>query len=116
MIRVAEDFSKYPAGRYLTDGPFPGEALRNMIRAALEKSETVTIVLDGTAGYGSGFLEEAFGGLVREGFRSEILHERLALVYEDPDLLEEIWSYIDDAGVRENHGARLGGQRDRSLP
>ena len=41
----------------------------------------VTVVMDGVAGYGPSFLEEAFGGLVRkEGFDKQSLESRLKLV------------------------------------
>lgn len=66
MISIAEDFSKYPGGRYRTDGPHSGEAFReDVLRRELRNHDILTIVLDGTAGYGSSFLEEAFGGLIR---------------------------------------------------
>ena len=54
--------------------------------------------MDGVAGYGSSFLEEAFGGLVRvEGFTAEALKEKIRFVSEDPTLEKEIWDYVDDA-------------------
>jgi hypothetical protein len=59
----------------------------------------VTLVLDGTLGYGSSFLEEAFGGLVRErGYKPEQLRKILALDASDKSIPVEIWRYIDDAG------------------
>ena len=69
-IFVAKDFSKHPAGRFLSDGPFSGERFREetlipMIQA-LDAEEVITIHLDGTRGYGSSFLEESFGGLIRK--------------------------------------------------
>jgi hypothetical protein len=68
-IRVA-DHARAPGGRYITDGPFSGEWFRNEIlagalREAVKRGEVVEVVLDSTSGYGSSFLEEAFGGLVR---------------------------------------------------
>ena len=74
VISIAKDFSPTPAGRYRSDGPFPGEKFRDdLLLPALRKdTEPVTVELDGTAGFGSSFLEEAFGGLVRCGInRSE---------------------------------------------
>ena len=67
-IWVSGAFSRYPGGRFRTDGPFSGEALREDVLApALDAHETVTVVLDGAAGYTHPFLEEAYGGLVRSG-------------------------------------------------
>lgn len=71
MITVAEDFSRYPGGRYRQDGQFSGEEFRDdFLVPALERARAkggrVVVVLDGVTGYPSSFLEEAFGGLVRE--------------------------------------------------
>lgn len=96
VIRVATDFSRYPAGRYSDDGPFSGEAFReNLLLPQLRSGSTVTVVLDGVRGYGSSFLEEAFGGLVRAGFSTKELKERIVLNSKDPSLLEEITEYIE---------------------
>ena len=63
IINIARDFSKTPAGRYLTDGPFSGEHFReSVLLPALQTHELLKVDLDGTLGYGSSFLEEAFGG------------------------------------------------------
>lgn len=99
LISVAKQFSATPAGRYRSDGPFPGEKFRDEILApALRKSgEIVVVDLDGTAGYGSSFLEEAFGGLVRLGFDSLDLHQRLNIKSTRPSYFQRVWSYIDDA-------------------
>jgi hypothetical protein len=98
-ISIAKDFSRYPAGRFVDDGPYPGELCRNkLLVPALQKHEIVTVDLDGTLGYGSSFLEETFGGLVRvDGFTSSDLHKRLQLVAKDKSVVEEIWSYVDSA-------------------
>lgn len=96
-INVARDFSRWPAGRYRADGPFSGEVFRDDILVpALDKAELVEVELDGARGYGSSFLEEAFGGLVRLGkFTSDQLLKRLRLVSkDDPSLSQEIRSYI----------------------
>jgi hypothetical protein len=98
-IKVAEDFSRYPAGRYRTDGQWSGERFREeWLRPALSKGERVVIMLDGAEGYGSSFLEEAFGGLVREGhFTPEQLRERLEIKSVRQGYVMEIWDYIDSA-------------------
>jgi hypothetical protein len=98
IIDIGKDFSRYPAGRYETDGPFNGELFRaKFLVPVLNNNKRITIELDGTAGYGSSFLEEAFGGLVRLGYSSRQIKTAITLHSEDPSLLEEIEEYILDA-------------------
>ncbi|OGT97551.1 MAG: DUF4325 domain-containing protein [Geobacteraceae bacterium GWB2_52_12] len=99
VVNVARDFSKYPAGRYLEDGPASGQAFRDkFLTPALKESRQLTIELDGTRGYGSSFLEEAFGGAVRAGFAPDIVRQTFTLISEDQSLIEEIYDYIDHGG------------------
>lgn len=100
-IHVASEFSRFPAGRFKDDGPYPGEAFRdNLLVPALRSSAKVVVDLDGTLGYGSSFLEEAFGGLVRvRGFSAKELRARLELKATDPARIIEIWGHIDSAKV-----------------
>jgi hypothetical protein len=67
-IEVARDFSTTPGGRFRIMGPKSGEAFRELLEKALtaKPPEVVEVVLDGVEGYGSSFLEEAFGGLIRD--------------------------------------------------
>ncbi|QEX16038.1 hypothetical protein FRZ44_13300 [Hypericibacter terrae] len=97
-IAIARDFSEVPAGRFERDGPFSGEAFRERhLKPALSAGQAV-VNLDGTEGYGSSFLEEAFGGLVRRGyFSASELHKRLKIVSRDQALVDEVWEYIDRA-------------------
>jgi hypothetical protein len=99
-IHIAQDFSKYPAGRFVSDGPASGERFRDEVLVPFlnSVSETLTVELDGTLGYGSSFLEEAFGGLVRErGFTATDLKKRLILHSRDSSVEAEIWGYITRA-------------------
>ena len=98
-IVVSKDFSEFPAGRFRNEGPKSGQAFREDILVPMLKANTeVTIDLDGTEGYGSSFLEEAFGGLVRtEKYSSQDLKQNLKLSSSDIELCDEIWSYIDQA-------------------
>ncbi|EGR2272141.1 STAS-like domain-containing protein [Vibrio parahaemolyticus] len=60
------DFTKYPGPRYKSLGPNSGEEFRErFLIEALKKDPEVQVNLDGVLGYGSSFLEEIFGGLVR---------------------------------------------------
>ena len=98
-LKIARDFSRHPAGRYKSVVPFSGELCRQkFLVPRLTKGERLEVELDGTRGYGSSFLEEAFGGLVREeGFSGKQLRTTLVLKSSDSTLVDEIWSYIDDA-------------------
>ena len=58
------------------------------------KPGKILIELDGARGYGSSFLEEAFGGLIRAGFTANEVLDRLDLKSEDNTLIEEIKGYI----------------------
>lgn len=100
IVNIARDFSPFPAGRYLSDGPYSGEAfLRQKLIPALEQHTKIRIVLDGTMGYGSSFLEEAFGGLIRlkKWTNADLTHRIEWVSNEEPGLVKEILSYMEDA-------------------
>lgn len=96
MISVAKDFSRYPSGRYPQDSRFSGQRFREeLIAPLLRLGNTIEIDLDGTLGYGSSFLDEAFGGLSRVcGFSRLFLLEHLRLLSKDKGLVQEAWSYV----------------------
>lgn len=98
VINIRRDFSRYPAGRYLSDGPYNGQLFREkfLIPALKDDAEKIYIELDGVRGYNSSFLDEAFGGLVSSGFTAPNLINRLILISQDQSLIEEIKSYIKD--------------------
>ena len=80
-IDICKHFSDVPAGRYKTDGPNSGERFRNdFLLPALHAGKKVEVILDGSEGYGSSFLEEAFGGLVRNTeFTREFIDSNLSI-------------------------------------
>ena len=81
-VSISEDFSRHPAGRTNADGPYNGQKFRRKyLLHPLKAGHQVTVVLDGASGYGSSFLEEAFGGLVRvEGIPKEDVKRLLNVV------------------------------------
>ena len=102
-ISIAKDFSDVPIGRARSDGPSTGEAFReDWLVPKLRKAsanDPLIICLDGAEGYPSSFLEEAFGGLVRNGYTAADLHKLLKIeagsgykTYRDI-----IWDYIKAA-------------------
>lgn len=85
LIRIAEDFSRLPGGRYPQDGDGNGTTFREKFLVPVLKSHgTARIILDGTRGYPSSFLEEAFGGLVRAGYDPDRIKKSFSFVAEQP--------------------------------
>lgn len=92
-FNIAKDFSPHPGPRLKIQGPHSGETLRGRLAKLLRtKPGRLVIVLDGTSGYGSSFLDEAFGGLVRaEKFQPSQVLDRIKLVSTlDPTYVDEI--------------------------
>ncbi|PTB84685.1 DUF4325 domain-containing protein [Pseudidiomarina aestuarii] len=103
---VGIEFSPDPAGRFYTDGDASGEQFREeVLLDKLKKiniNEKLIIVLDdGIESYGSSFLSEAFGGLVKYGyFRPNFLLDTLRFEYSDPEFKffeDRIKKYITDS-------------------
>lgn len=97
ILRVADKFM-FPGPRFKHLGACSGEEFRELLtKKLLETDDLFEVDLDGAAGYGSSFLEEAFGGLIREGKVS--LSKVQSMVFkseEEPYLLDEIKGYIED--------------------
>ncbi|NNT92278.1 STAS-like domain-containing protein [Stutzerimonas nitrititolerans] len=108
-IDIPKDFSRHPAGRYIEDGPYNGELFRReFLEKPLRRHEMIEVKLDGARGYGSSFLEEAFGGLTRMGFSPEEILKYLIIKTSNPVLMRQITNYIRDGLSRESkkHNAR----------
>lgn len=99
-INVGKDFSRYPAGRFPTDGKFNGETFRRkFLLPHFEAGRKIIIYLDDAIDYGSSFLEEAFGGLVRvENISADEILKKIQFVTEDLFLVDEILQYVSEAG------------------
>lgn len=101
-IIISEDFSDTPGGRYIKEGDFSGELFREEILKpkyyeAIEKGESLFIDFDNCYGFASSFLEESFGGLVRDT-KSTKIKEILLIKSEDRDDLKDwIYDYIEKA-------------------
>lgn len=98
-ISIAKVFSRSPAGRNIADGPFSGERFREAFLApALKDGSRVEVDLTGALSFGSSFLEEAFGGLVRVNhFAADDLRRRMVIRTDLDTYLTKIWSYVDEA-------------------
>jgi hypothetical protein len=91
-INLELDFSRFPAGRYRKDGPSSGQRFREdfllpRLAESRKTGEKVKIVFDNVAGLPSSFLEEAFGGVIREMNDMSAVEflGRLDLVDSDPN-------------------------------
>lgn len=110
ILKVSEEFTKSPGPRYVIEGDFSGQVFYNTLLKtkyieAVEKDCKLIINLDGTYGYGTSFLEEAFGGLVRDGF--ENVWDRIEIVTLEEDYLEDdIKKYIQEAEVVRRDGEK----------
>lgn len=99
VVRVA-DFTKYPGGRYRTDGKGSAEAFReDHLEPALRDGGRVAVDLDGVLGAGSSFLEEAFGGLVRN-HGPEVVRRVTVSSSVHPGLAATALEYMNDAAAR----------------
>lgn len=100
-INIANDYTKTPGGRFITEGPYSGEDFRESVLKpkflqAIENNDQLTVILDGGYGYATSFLEEAFGGLARE-VKNRKVKEIIIISDEEPQLISKIQQYIDDA-------------------
>lgn len=103
-ISVADDFSKTPGSRYPSEGDHSGQDFRSKLlypklREAIASNGKLVVDLDRTSGFGTSFLEESFGGLVRENGISVAQIERCMefISEEEPSLIEEVMHYIKQA-------------------
>jgi hypothetical protein len=98
-ISIAKQFSETPAGRTREDGPDSGQRFREeLLVPMLTDNEVVEVDLDGTLGYGSSFLEEAFGGLIRSaGMTERGLKKKLKIKDSRRFYEQRIWTYIKEA-------------------
>jgi hypothetical protein len=99
-ISIANDFTRFPGGRYREHGKGSGELFReDFLLPVLRAGETAVVDLDGTSGYPSSFLEEAFGGLVRAGFTPSQIRSTFRFKASPQYSVYEslIWTYVERA-------------------
>jgi len=103
MIVIAKQYTKKPGGRFRKEGEYSGEDFREtLLRKEYENSkknnEDLVVDLEGVYGYGSSFLEEAFGGLVRVLDDIDISIIKI-ISDEEPQLVDDVNKYLRDAIV-----------------
>ena len=104
-INIAREFTPMPIGRFRTHGDTSGQTFREdilypKICEAIKNKDTLEIDLEGMLGLNSTFLEESFGGLVREHGMNpdEILKTVKFLPGDNLDLYVELaQEYIQEA-------------------
>ncbi len=103
-IKIAKDFSDSPGPRYIDEGKFSGEMFRielllKVFQKAIAENKKVIVDLDGTYGYGTSFLEESFGGLIRnENVNYNEIINRLEIISTEEDYLkDDVYKYLEDA-------------------
>ncbi len=97
-INIAQDFTDSPGARYYEDGDFSGQEFREKIlKPIFEEHDKIKIILDGTEGYATSFLEESFGGLARIFEIKDVLEKLEFVSQEDESLIAEIIEYIEEA-------------------
>lgn len=99
-VVIARDFSRSPAGRNYSDGPFSGERFRKeFLVPMLGIHDRIEVDMRGALGFGSSFLEEAFGGLVREHhLEPSQLRRRLNFTADVSTYIDRIWKHVEKAG------------------
>jgi len=103
-IKIATEFTATPGPRYSKEGENSGELFRQKFLfpafdRALKEKKKVIVDLDGTAGYGTSFLEESFGGLIRvENMDYDSVINNLEIISEEEEFLkEDVFFYLKDA-------------------
>lgn len=98
VISINRDFTHTPGGRYAKESEYSAEEFREKhLVPPLTKGERLIVDIDGTAGYGTSFLEEAFGGLARK-FGSEFVEQHVEIKTDGREQYKaEIERFIRDA-------------------
>lgn len=101
MLVKLSSLTEFPGPRYKRLGPHSGEWFRDdiLIPAINNSGNNLIVDLDDTVGYGSSFLEETFGGLIRKGIDPQLvlsICEKLKS-NDDESLPVEITGYVRDA-------------------
>lgn len=98
-LSIARHFSRFPGARFKRISEYSGEEFRDsLLIPALSQDGKVIVDLDGVVGYGSSFLEEVFGGLVRAKHwisRSDV-DAHMQLQSTQSSWLQEANQYIDE--------------------
>ncbi|TYA57362.1 STAS-like domain-containing protein [Formosa maritima] len=98
-INICDDFTDTPGARTYDDGEFSGQEFYDKIllpkyEEALKKKVKLQIDLDGTYGYASSFLNEAFSRLGNKYKPNEVWDNLILISNEVPKYIDKIKEYI----------------------
>jgi hypothetical protein len=102
VLKIVDIFSDTPGSRNVDEGKYSGEKfLKDILlpkfEEAIHDQHNLFIDLDDAEGYATSFLEEAFGGLARIHPIDLVLSTLEFKSDDEPLLIEEIKSYIQQA-------------------
>lgn len=103
-LKFIKDFTEHPGVRSRSIGDnsaeeFYEDVLQGKFKQAVNEDKTLSIDLDGAAGYAGSFLDEAFGRLGHE-FGLEECRKRLEIITtEEPYLAAYIFGSIEEWAV-----------------
>ncbi len=94
-INIAKDFTKEPGARNYSDGPYSGEQffielLMPKYKEAKDKKVKLKVILDGTEGFASSFLNEAFIRLGSEFGPDEVWDTLVIISNEIPKYIKKV--------------------------
>ncbi len=102
IIINVKDFSTSPGPRYVIQGEASGElfyhtVLNPQFVTAIEAGKSIIVNLDGVDGYMSSFLDEAFGNLIFDFGKEEVLKRLSFISEEEPEWKDMIIkeTYLD---------------------
>ncbi len=103
-LSIAKQYTRTPGPRYEKEGQFSGEKFRTelffpLVRKAIQDDSKIIVDLDGTHGYGTSFLEEIFGGLIRINKVSfDEIKKHVAIKSNEQDyLIDDVNEYLTQA-------------------
>ncbi|HRF22990.1 MAG TPA: STAS-like domain-containing protein [Chitinophagaceae bacterium] len=94
-INIAQQFTLTPGARYYTDGPKSGQEfydvlLKKSFIQSLEEGVKLKVILDGTDGYASSFLNEAFSLLGNEFGDDKVWNNLIIISEEVPKYIDKV--------------------------
>lgn len=97
LTKYVADYSKRPGPRYINQGKSSGEdfyksSLADWFKEAVDSSRKLVVVLDGTDGYLSSFLDESFGRLVYVYGKDFVVNNLIIVSKNNPGLVDKIIS------------------------